>query len=93
MIVGKSGSGKSTLLKLLMKYYEVDNNKIFINNIDINNYTEKALNNNIGVVATKEGHHGAVISCHPSVTNKQIEEEAIKLNGVEYLTKENLKFV
>lgn len=39
----------------------------------------KALNNNIGVVATKEGHHGAVISCHPSVTNKQIEEEVSKV--------------
>ena len=38
MVVGKSGSGKSTLFKLLMKYYDVKSNSIFINNIDINNY-------------------------------------------------------
>ena len=47
MIIGKSGSGKSTLLKLFMKYYNVSNNKILINNIDINNYSNKVINNNI----------------------------------------------
>ena len=47
MIVGKSGSGKSTLFKLLMKYYNTTNNKIFINNIDINNYSKEVLRNNI----------------------------------------------
>lgn len=54
MIVGKSGSGKSTLLKLLMKYYEVNNNKIFINNIDINNYSNKILNDNILYLSQNE---------------------------------------
>lgn len=54
MIVGKSGSGKSTLLKLLMKYYEVDNNKIFINNIDINNYSNKVFNDNILYLSQNE---------------------------------------
>lgn len=47
MVVGKSGSGKSTLFKLLMKYYDVKNNSIFINNIDINNYKKDTINNNI----------------------------------------------
>ena len=47
MVVGKSGSGKSTLFKLLMKYYNTTNNKIFINNIDINNYSKEVLRNNI----------------------------------------------
>ena len=37
MVIGKSGSGKSTLFKLLMKYYNVESNKIFINNVDVNN--------------------------------------------------------
>lgn len=34
----------------------------------------KGANQNIATVATKEGCHGAVISKHPSVTNKEITE-------------------
>ena len=54
MIVGKSGSGKSTLLKLVMKYYKIDNNKILINNIDINNYTKSTIDNNILYLSQNE---------------------------------------
>lgn len=54
MVVGKSGSGKSTLFKLLMKYYNVSNNQVFINNIDINNYTKKTINQNILYVSQNE---------------------------------------
>lgn len=45
VIIGKSGSGKSTLFKLLMKYYDIDMKKIFIDGVDINNYKNKSLNN------------------------------------------------
>lgn len=45
VVIGKSGSGKSTLFKLLMKYYSVDRGKIYIDDIDINNYKRKSLNN------------------------------------------------
>lgn len=44
VVVGKSGSGKSTLFKLLMKYHEVDMGKIYVDNIDINNYKQKSFN-------------------------------------------------
>ena len=54
MIVGKSGSGKSTLFKLLMKYYKIDNNKIFINDVDINNYTLSTINNSIVYISQNE---------------------------------------
>jgi len=40
IILGKSGSGKSTLVKVLMKYYHVERQMVFINNIDINDYIE-----------------------------------------------------
>lgn len=45
----------------------------------------KDINPNIETVATKEGIHGAVISQHPTVTNKQIAE------GVEKALNSNLK--
>lgn len=38
MIVGPSGSGKSTLFKILMKYYKINRNQIYINDIDYNDY-------------------------------------------------------
>ena len=41
LVMGPSVSGKSTLFKLLMKYYDVDRDKILINNIDINDYINR----------------------------------------------------
>jgi len=47
MVIGKSGSGKSTLFKILMRFYKLKNNKVFINGIDLNNYDINTLNNNV----------------------------------------------
>ncbi len=38
MVLGSSGSGKSTLFKLLKKYYQIPRDKIYIDDIDINDY-------------------------------------------------------
>ncbi len=54
LIVGPSGEGKSTLLKLLMRYYNIDNNKIFIDGIDLNNYSLNYLRHNICYVSQNE---------------------------------------
>ncbi len=43
LLVGESGSGKSTLLKILKKYLKVKNEMVFINGIDINDYSNKAI--------------------------------------------------
>lgn len=49
-IVGRSGEGKTTILSLINKFYEVDNNQIFIDNIDINDYDEYTIRNNIAYI-------------------------------------------
>ena len=49
-ITGSSGNGKSTLIKLLMGYYKVDNNMIYIDNIDINEYELNNLRTQISYV-------------------------------------------
>lgn len=49
-ITGSSGNGKSTLIKLLMGYYKVDNNMIYIDNIDVNEYELNNLRTQISYV-------------------------------------------
>ena len=48
--VGKSGSGKTTIFSLIEKLYEVPNNKIFIDGIDINDLTRDSLRDNISII-------------------------------------------
>ena len=54
MIIGKSGSGKSTLVKMLLKYYECNRNELFIDDIDINDYKETSIKNNIVYISQNE---------------------------------------
>ena len=49
-LIGKSGSGKTTLFSLLAKYYETENGKIFFGGIDINDFSEQSLRNEICIV-------------------------------------------
>ena len=48
--VGKSGSGKTTIFNLLTKLYNVPDNKIFIDNHDINTLTKYSIRNNISII-------------------------------------------
>ncbi|MCL2322063.1 MAG: ABC transporter ATP-binding protein/permease [Oscillospiraceae bacterium] len=50
-IVGKTGSGKSTLTNLLIRLYNVPDNRIIINNVDINRIPLNTLRTKIGVVS------------------------------------------
>ena len=54
LIVGASGTGKSTLLKLIMKCYQVNNNQLLIDDVDINNYSLNYLRDNICYVSQTE---------------------------------------
>lgn len=61
-IVGRTGSGKSTLCSLLLKLYNVDNKKIFIDGVDINDYTLDSLRKDIGFVPQETFLFSASIS-------------------------------
>ena len=50
-IVGKSGEGKSTILKLINKNYEIDEGKILIDGLNINDLSEKTIKDNISIVS------------------------------------------
>lgn len=49
-IVGKTGSGKTTIINLLMKFYNLNDGKIYIDGIDINDIPNQILRKNIGMV-------------------------------------------
>jgi ATP-binding cassette subfamily B protein len=49
-VVGPSGGGKSTLCKLIPRFYDVDEGRILLDNIDIRDVTQESLHKNIGVV-------------------------------------------
>ncbi len=48
--VGESGNGKSTLIKLIMGYYHIDDNMIFIDGQDINKINIESLRKEISFV-------------------------------------------
>ena len=48
--VGRSGSGKTTVFSLLEKMYSVDDGKIFIDGIDINELSRDSLRDNISII-------------------------------------------
>jgi len=50
-IVGATGSGKSTIIKLLNRFYELDSGSIYIDNINIKDYSISSLRKNIAFVS------------------------------------------
>ena len=54
LLSGESGSGKSTLMKMLLRYVEVDFDKIKIADIDINHYHLENIRSNITYVTSNE---------------------------------------
>jgi ATP-binding cassette subfamily B protein len=49
-IVGYSGSGKSTFINLILRFFDVDSGKIFIDGQDISKVTQNSLRKNIAIV-------------------------------------------
>ena len=50
-IVGATGSGKTTIIKLLNRFYELDSGSIYIDNINIRDYSISSLRRNIAFVS------------------------------------------
>lgn len=48
--VGSTGSGKSSIINLFLRFYEFERGKIFIDGVDIKDYSTKELRDKIGLV-------------------------------------------
>lgn len=54
IVYGKSGSGKSTIGKILMKFLEIERDKVFLDNKDINDYNRLDIRREICYVGQNE---------------------------------------
>ena len=86
-IVGKVGSGKTTLMNILAGFYEVPENTVFINGIDMNDYSRESIFEHIGYAMQKniimDDTIKSNIDIENEATNNEIEEISKKANILE----------
>jgi ABC-type multidrug transport system fused ATPase/permease subunit len=75
--VGLSGAGKSTLINLLSKFYKPDSGNIYLDNIDLEEYENGSLRNNIGLVLQKNHIFKGTIYDNISYGKKDATNEEI----------------
>lgn len=83
-IVGKVGSGKTTLMNILAGFYEVPKNKVFINGVDINEYSRESIFENVAYSMQKNIITDDTIKNNIDIiddaTSNEIEEISKKAN-------------
>jgi len=89
-MVGPSGAGKSTIIKLLLRFYDIKNGSVRINNKNIQNITLDSLQDTIAVIP-----QDVTLFNHPlrenirygrlDATDAEIEEAARKANAHDFI--------
>ena len=74
-IVGKVGSGKTTLMNIIAGFYEIPKNRIFINGIDINEYSRESIFENIGYAMQKNIITDDTIKNNIDIVNECTDEK------------------
>lgn len=90
LLMGNSGSGKSTLLKVLRGYYPVPNGKVYMNNVDINTYTNESIGKRITYISQNEILFTDTIYNNITLGRNCSEDEImsqIKINHIDEITK------
>lgn len=79
-IVGTVGSGKTTLMNILSGFYEIPNDMIYINGIDINNYKRDSIFKNIGYAMQKTIIMDDTIRNNIDILNEKTDEEVEEIS-------------
>ena len=89
-LVGPSGGGKTTICHLIPRFYFLEEGHIYIDNIDINDYTLRSLRDKIGIVQQDVFLFGGTIKDNilygrPDATDEEILEAAKKANILDFI--------
>lgn len=79
-IIGKVGSGKTTLMNILAGFYEIPKNQVFINGMDINEYSRESIFENIGYAMQRNVIIDDTIKNNIDITNENTNNEIEKVS-------------
>lgn len=89
-LVGHSGAGKSTITQLLLRYYDVDNGQVLVDDQNIKNYDLLEYRKHVGIVPQEVILFGGTIKENimygkPGATLEEIKLAAEKANASEFI--------
>ena len=89
-LVGPSGGGKTTICHLIPRFYFLQKGHIYIDNIDIGEYTLNSLRSKIGIVQQDVFLFGGTIKENilygkPDATEEEVIEAARRANIIEFI--------
>lgn len=76
-IVGATGAGKSTIINLLMRFYDINDGKIFLDGVDIRDLTIEELRSNFALVLQDNALFSGTIMENITLGNPNISEERV----------------
>ncbi|WP_392564818.1 lipid A ABC transporter ATP-binding protein/permease MsbA [Orbus wheelerorum] len=92
-LVGRSGSGKSTIASLMMRFYDIEQGEILLDNKNIKDYTLYSLREQIGFVSQNVHLFNDTIAnnitygCSNKFTREQIEQAARHAYAYDFIMK------
>ncbi|MBP1550055.1 MAG: ABC transporter ATP-binding protein, partial [Oscillospiraceae bacterium] len=96
-IIGSTGSGKTTLINLIPRFFDVTAGKVTIDGIDVRDFTQNYLRENIGLVPQKGVLFSGTISSNlsfglESATSEQLVEAAEIAQAKNFIEEKEEKF-
>ncbi|MFS1514187.1 ABC transporter ATP-binding protein [Chengkuizengella sp. SCS-71B] len=77
-LVGHTGSGKSSIMNLLLGFYEPNEGKITIDNVDVTTFSKQALRKHMGIVLQDPFLFAGDIKFNVSLYNEDIDINKVK---------------
>ncbi|WP_261974320.1 ATP-binding cassette domain-containing protein [Mycoplasmoides gallisepticum] len=90
-IIGPTGSGKTSIVNLLTRLYECNEGQVLLNNIQLNNYSIKALRDAIAIVPQKSILYSGTIKDNilmgRNYSDEEVEKAITQAQAAEFINK------